>query len=70
MLMFGRQDPHVTAEGRKFIYKTLTAAGVNFTWQEVNAAHAFLCDEGLRYDAELARQMLGMTVDFFRRVLG
>ena len=70
MLMFGRQDPHVTAEGREFIYKTLTAAGVDFTWHEVNAAHAFLCDEGLRYDAEPARQMLGMTVDFFRRVLG
>jgi carboxymethylenebutenolidase len=35
----------------------------------VNAAHAFLRDEGLRYDAELARQMLGLTVDFFRRAL-
>ena len=70
MLVFGRQDPHVPAEGRELIYKTLTTAGVNFSWHEVNAAHAFLRDEGLRYDAELARQMLGMTVDFFRRVLG
>lgn len=70
MLVFGRQDPHVSAEGRAMIYQTLTAAGVSFTWHEFNAAHAFLRDEGLRYDAELARQALGMTVDFFRRHLG
>jgi carboxymethylenebutenolidase len=69
MLVFGRQDPHVPAEGRALIYQTLTAAGVKFTWHEFNAAHAFLRDEGLRYDAELAGQALGLTVDFFRRCL-
>lgn len=69
MLVFGRQDPHVPAEGRALIYQTLTTAGVNFSWHEVNAAHAFLRDEGLRYDAELSRQMLGMTVDFLHRTL-
>jgi carboxymethylenebutenolidase len=70
LLVFGRQDPHVPAEGRALIYQTLTAAGANFTWHEFNAAHAFLRDEGLRYDAELARQALGLAVDLFRRVLG
>ena len=70
LLVFGRQDPHVPAEGRALIYQALTAAGVNFTWHEFNAAHAFLRDEGLRYDAELARHALGLTVDFFRRCLG
>jgi carboxymethylenebutenolidase len=69
MLVFGRQDPHVPIEGREIIHHALTTAGVDFTWHEVNAAHAFLRDEGLRYDAELARQMLGLTVDFFRRAL-
>ncbi len=69
MLVFGRQDPHVPAEGRSMIYQTLTAAGVSFTWHEFNAAHAFLRDEGLRYDPELARQALSLTVDFFRRHL-
>jgi carboxymethylenebutenolidase len=69
MFVFGRQDPHVPAEGRALIYQTLTDAGVSFTWHEFNAAHAFLRDEGLRYDAELARQALGMTVDFFRQHL-
>ncbi len=69
MLVFGRQDPHVSVEGREIIHRTLTTTGVNFIWHEVNAAHAFLRDEGLRYDAELSHQMLGLTVDFFRRVL-
>ena len=57
------------AEGRAVIYQTLDAAEVKFTWHEFNAAHAFLRDEGLRYDPELARQALGLTVDFFRRCL-
>ncbi len=69
MFVFGRQDPHVPAEGRALIYQTLTTAGVNFTWHEFNAAHAFLRDEGLRHDPELARHALGLTVDFFRRRL-
>ena len=69
MLVFGRQDPHVSVDGRALIYQTLTAAGVSFTWHEFNAAHAFLRDEGLRYDAELARQALGLAIDFFRRKL-
>ena len=66
MMVWGRQDPHVPGEGRAKIYTALTAAGTTFPWHEFNGAHAFLRDEGLRYDAELARLTLGMTVDFFR----
>jgi carboxymethylenebutenolidase len=69
MMIWGRQDPHVPGEGRVKIHAALTAAGTTFTWHEFNAAHAFLRDEGLRYDAELAHLTLGMTVDFFRRRL-
>jgi carboxymethylenebutenolidase len=66
MMIWGRQDPHVSGEGRAKIYTALTAAGTTFTWHEFNGAHAFLRDEGLRYDAELAHLTMGMTVDFFR----
>jgi len=69
MMLWGRQDPHVPGEGRAKIYAALTAAGTTFTWHEFNGAHAFLRDEGLRYDAELAHLTMGMTVDFFRRLL-
>src|SRR5262245_21129172 len=50
LLVFGRQDPHVPSEGRRKIYDSLERAGVVFTWHEFNAAHAFLRDEGERYD--------------------
>ena len=66
LMMWGKQDPHIPPEGRALVYEKMTEAGINFTWHEFNAAHAFLRDEGLRYDAELARQAMGMTVDFFR----
>lgn len=69
MMIWGRQDPHVPQEGRAQIYATLAAAGNHFTWHEFNGAHAFLRDEGLRYDAELAHQSLGQAVALFRRVL-
>jgi len=70
MMIWGRQDPHVPGEGRAKIYAALAAAGANFTWHEFNGAHAFLRDEGLRYDAELAHLTLGMAVALFRRRLG
>jgi carboxymethylenebutenolidase len=69
MMIWGRQDPHVPGEGRAKIYAALAAAGTRFTWHEFNAAHAFLRDEGLRYDAELAHLTLGMAVGLFRRQL-
>ena len=70
LMIWGRQDPHVPPEGRALIYKTMTGAGMRFTWHEFNAAHAFLRDEGPRYDPELALRCYGMAVDLFRRKLG
>ncbi len=69
LMIFGRQDPHIPAEGRVMIYAVLSAAGTHFTWHEFNGAHAFLRDEGFRYDPEIAHLTLGMAVDFFRRKL-
>lgn len=70
LMIWGRQDPHVPAEGRAKVYQALTAAGANFTWHEFNGAHAFLRDEGHRYDPELAHQTMAMAVSLFRRTLG
>ena len=69
LMVFGRQDPHVPAAGRKVIYNALDAAGVWFTWHEFNAAHAFLRDEGERYDPAAARLALGLAADLFGRAL-
>ncbi len=69
LMIFGRQDPHVPNEGRRAIHETLHHAGANFQWLEVNAAHAFLRDEGPRYNPVLARQCLGIAVEMFHRTL-
>ena len=70
LMIWGRQDPHIPADGRRAIQQRLNGAGVNFTWHEFNGAHAFMRDEGPRYDPELARTCYGLVVDFFRRRLG
>ena len=60
MMIWGRQDPHIPVEGRRLIYDALTAAGTNFTWHEFNGEHAFMRDEGHRYDPALAQTIYGM----------
>ena len=69
VMVFGKQDPHVSAEGRTLIRQTLADTGVEYTWLEVNAQHAFMRDEGERYDPALALQMYLQAVAFFQRVL-
>ncbi len=70
LMIWGRQDPHIPLEGRVKVHAALGAAGLNFTWHEFNGAHAFLRDEGTRYDPELASLGLGLAVSLFRRKLG
>jgi carboxymethylenebutenolidase len=69
-MIWGRQDPHVTLEGRRKIQATLDAEGLHYTWHEFNAQHAFLRDEGHRYDPELALQCYRLAIDVFKRKLG
>ena len=70
LMIWGRQDPHVPREGRMQIYNALSDAGTLFQWHEFNAAHAFLRDEGPRYDPAAAQICYGMTLDLFKRKLG
>ena len=69
LMVFGRQDPHVPLEGRSLIRARLEEAGVNYEWHEVNAPHAFMRDEGPRYDAELARFGYDAALRLFRQYL-
>jgi carboxymethylenebutenolidase len=70
LMIFGRQDPHVPPEGRVVIQQALCSADVRFTWLELNAAHAFLRDEGPRYDPALALLCYPHVIELFRRKLG
>src|SRR5271170_4367060 len=67
--IWGRQDPHVPLVGRNLIKARLDELGANFQWVEVNGAHAFMRDEGYRYDPELAALCLQMTLGLLHRKL-
>jgi carboxymethylenebutenolidase len=69
MMVWGRQDPHVPTEGRMKLLARLNEVGTKLNWHEVNGAHAFLRDEGVRYDPEHARNMIGLALDLFHRTL-
>jgi carboxymethylenebutenolidase len=56
--------------GREAIRARLEAVGARYEWHEVNAQHAFLRDEGPRYDPALFLQAMAWTLAFYRRTLG
>lgn len=68
-MIWGKQDPHVPDEGRMKIHLNLLTHNTAFTWHEFNAQHAFMRDEGERYDPALALQVYSMAVGLFSRVL-
>lgn len=69
LFVWGRQDPHVPFAGRQAIRERLEAVGARYEWHEVNAAHAFLRDEGPRYDPALFLQSVGWALALFQRTL-
>jgi carboxymethylenebutenolidase len=70
LFVWGRQDPHVPFAGRQAIRERLEAVGARYEWHEVNAQHAFLRDEGPRYDPALFLQGVGWALSLFQRTLG
>ena len=69
MMVWGRQDPHVPLEGRMKILDRLNAVETRLSWHEVNGAHAFLRNEGVRYDPELAHSLYSLVLAFLHRRL-
>lgn len=67
MMVWGKQDNHIPTAGRAEVYQKLTAANLTFTWHEFNAQHAFMRDEGERYDPQLAMTGYQLALDMFRR---
>ncbi len=68
-MAWGRQDPHVSTEGRMHLLARLNELNTTLNWHEVNGAHAFLRDEGPRYDPALAHNLLTLAYSFFERTL-
>jgi carboxymethylenebutenolidase len=69
MMVWGKQDPHIPVAGRQLVHQNLLDSAVDFSWQEFNASHAFMRDEGDRYDPELALRIYVQSVAFLNRLL-
>lgn len=69
LFVWGKQDPHIPAAGRALVYQKLSETNIPFTWHEFNGQHAFMRDEGERYDPQLALLGLQLILQLFGRKL-
>ena len=69
LIIFGTLDPHVPAEGRMKIEESLREAWTKFQVSLYPAEHAFMRDEGPRYDSEVTDRAWADAIHFYRRVL-
>ncbi len=70
LMVWGESDPHIPSEGRATIHFALDAAGTNYTVKTFPAEHAFMRDEGPRYDAHATDLAFAEMIAFYGRVFG
>ena len=70
LIVFGEVDPHVPPDGRRILTDALAKSGVKHRILTVQGEHAFMRDEGPRYDAAAADHVWAEAVAMFRRVFG
>jgi carboxymethylenebutenolidase len=70
LLVWGRNDPHIPAEGRAKIHAALEAAGTTFEARLFPAEHAFMRDVGPRYEPASTDRAFAAMVELFARVRG
>lgn len=68
LMVFGSNDPHVPEDGRSTIHDALANAGVRCSTKLYPAEHAFMRDEGTRYDPEATDLAFASMIAMFRRV--
>ncbi|MEY2599929.1 MAG: hypothetical protein RLZZ244_64 [Verrucomicrobiota bacterium] len=69
LMIWGRQDPHIPLEARRQVQDALEESGTYYQWLEWNGVHAFLRDEGPRYNPVLAQQCMQIVLELFKRKL-
>jgi carboxymethylenebutenolidase len=68
LMVFGSADPHVPEPGRSAIDGKLLAAKVVYSVKVYPAEHAFMRDEGPRYDPEVTDHAFAEMIGLFRTV--
>jgi carboxymethylenebutenolidase len=66
LLVYGTRDPHVPDDARAKIDGALKVAGVRFETALYDAEHAFMRDEGARWDPEASDAAWARGVSFLR----
>ncbi len=70
LVIFGESDPHVPAEGRQKVAAALDGSKTRHTLKFYPGEHAFMRDEGPRYDSASSDAVWAETIALFKRVLG
>jgi carboxymethylenebutenolidase len=70
LMIWGSADPHVPEPGRSEIDRRLREAKVDYAVRLYPAEHAFMRDQGPRYDPEATDQAFAQMIELFRRVFG
>jgi carboxymethylenebutenolidase len=68
LVVFGTLDPHVSEDGRAKVRTALEQAGVRHSIQLYEAEHAFMRDEGPRYDSQASDLAFSEAISLFQRV--
>jgi carboxymethylenebutenolidase len=69
LLVFGTADPHVPEAARAVLADALTQGGTSVTTRLFAAEHAFMRDEGPRFDPEATDRAWDEAIAFLRRTL-
>jgi len=69
-MIFGSTDPHVPENGRIAIDRKLRESKVDYAVKLYPAEHAFMRDEGPRFDPEATDQAFADMIALFRGVFG
>jgi carboxymethylenebutenolidase len=70
LMVWGSSDPHVPENGRTAIDRKLRESKVDYAIKLYPAEHAFMRDEGPRYDPEATDQAFADMIALFRSVFG
>jgi carboxymethylenebutenolidase len=70
LMIFGSADPHVPESGRIQIDRKLREANLDYAMKLYPAEHAFMRDEGPRYDPESTDRAFADMIALYRTVFG
>jgi carboxymethylenebutenolidase len=69
LMIFGSADPHVPEDARAKIERELERAGTKSSISLYDAEHAFMRDEGPRYDPVATDRAWNEMIEFYYRIL-